>query len=38
MKFWRSQKRRADDLDEEIRAHLEMATRDRIARAAFIMA
>ena len=30
--FWRSHDRRTDDLNEEIRAHLEMATRDRIAR------
>ena len=30
--FWRSHKRRENDLDDEIRAHLDMATRDRIAR------
>ncbi|HEY7234288.1 MAG TPA: ABC transporter permease [Gemmatimonadaceae bacterium] len=30
--LWRSRDRRTEDLDEEIRAHLEMATRDRIAR------
>jgi predicted permease len=30
--FWRSHKHRTDDLNEEIRAHLEMAIRDRIAR------
>ncbi|HEY2375660.1 MAG TPA: ABC transporter permease [Gemmatimonadaceae bacterium] len=30
--FWRSHDRRNEDLNDEIRAHLEMATRDRIAR------
>jgi putative ABC transport system permease protein len=30
--LWRSHDRRTDDLNDEIRAHLEMATRDRIAR------
>jgi putative ABC transport system permease protein len=30
--FWRSRRRRDQELDEEIRAHLDMATRDRIAR------
>jgi putative ABC transport system permease protein len=30
--FWRSHKRRSDELDEEIRGHLEMAIRERIAR------
>jgi predicted permease len=30
--FWRSRKSRAQDLDAEIRTHLEMAIRDRVAR------
>ena len=30
--FWRSHNRRTDDLNDEIRSHLEMAIRDRIAR------
>ena len=30
--FWRGKPSRTDDLDAELRAHLEMATRDRIAR------
>jgi isocitrate/isopropylmalate dehydrogenase len=30
--FWRSHDRRTEDLNDEIRAHLEMAIRDRIAR------
>ena len=30
--FWRSHRRRDDDRDEEIRAHLEMAIRDRVRR------
>ena len=30
--FWRSHRQRNDDLDEEIRTHLNMAIRDRIAR------
>jgi len=32
MMFWRTQKQRKAELDEEIRAHLEMAIRDRMAR------
>ena len=30
--FWRSHDRRTEELNDEIRAHLDMATRDRIAR------
>jgi predicted permease len=32
MSFWRSHQRRNEELDEEIRGHLEMAIRDRMAR------
>jgi putative ABC transport system permease protein len=32
MMFWKSHKQRDEELDEEIRAHLEMAIRDRMAR------
>ena len=31
MSFWR-RKRREADLDEEVRSHLEMATRERVER------
>ena len=32
MSRWRSHQRRNEELDEEIRGHLEMAIRDRMAR------